>query len=52
VDITQNFGISIKNYNKLKERVEDVAIKVKSKHVIYYSNSAIIKKGYIKEFCK
>jgi len=32
--------------------VKDITIKVKPKHVIYYGNSIIIKKGYVKEFYK
>ena len=44
--------MSIKNYNRLKERVKDIMIKVKPKHVIYRGNSIIIKEGYIKEFYK
>ena len=52
VDIAQGFKISIKNYNRLKEMVKDVVIKVKPKHVTYYGNSIIIKKGHVKEFYK
>ena len=52
IDITKGFRISIKNYNRLKERVKDIAIKVKPKHIIYYGNSIIIKEGYVKEFYK
>ena len=52
IDITQSFKISIKNYNRLKERVKNVTIKIKPEHIIYYSNFAIIKEGHIKKFCK
>jgi len=51
-DIAQGFRITIKNYNRLKKRVKDVAIKVKPKYIIYYGNFIIIKEGYIKEFYK
>ena len=44
--------MSIKNYKRLKKRVKDIVIKIKSKHVIYYSNTIMIKEGYIKEFYK
>ena len=50
IDITQGFKISIKNYNRLKERVKDIIIKVKPKYIIYCDNSIIIKEGHIKEF--
>ena len=51
-NIAQGFGITIKNYNRLKERVKDIIIKVKPKHVIYCGNSIIIKEGHVKEFYK
>jgi hypothetical protein len=52
VDVAYGFRINIKNYKRLKERVEDVVIKIKPKYIIYYSNTTIIKEGYIKEFYK
>ena len=51
-DIAQGFGITIENYNRLKERVEDVAIKVKPEHVTYRGNSTMMKEGHVEEFCK
>jgi hypothetical protein len=51
-DIVQSFKINIKNYNRLKERVKDIIIKVKPEYITYHSNFIIIKEGYIKEFYK
>ena len=51
-DIAQGFKISIKNYKRLKERVKNIAIKIKFKHVIYRGNTTIIKEEHVEEFYK
>ena len=52
IDIAQGFRISIENYKRLKERVEDIVIKIKPKYMTYCSNSIMMKEGHIKEFYK